>query len=59
MRVQKRTSPNPAGRPKSIENPVRVNITVSASQAAHIRAAAGGINAYVRVLIERDMATKK
>jgi len=52
-------SPNPAGRPITIQNPVRIGVLLSADQAAHIKAAPEGLSAYIRKLIDREMSAQK
>jgi len=57
--MPRRTSPNPAGRPITLNATVRIGVLLSADQAAHIKAAPEGLSAYIRKLIDREMSAEK
>jgi len=57
--MPRRTSPNPAGRPITLNATVRIGVLLSADQAAHIKAAPEGLSAYIRKLIDREMTAQK
>lgn len=53
----KKPSPNPDGRPRKLKDPVRTDVTLERTQHEFALKQPGGLNAYIRTLIAREMET--